>query len=322
MMRVFRRLLRLRTSLKLIFVVILSIPAILLWKSVVLYTYTQHSTSASKSLFIAIGGGITSNRIDAVNKSNIGTKFLFFTTLVPSFCQTIHQSTGSELSFAYRFYLAYDSNDVVFSQSSLRDAFVDVFSSLTKHICPGDVEVGLQLVHCSHQGRPAWAQNDAMIEAYLDGAEYFYRINDDTVFVTPNWAEAFTSILSRYTPQNVGVVGPAHDTGNLAILTYDFVHRSHIEVFGFYYPRAFTDWFADDWITDVYAPQHVSKLLSVKVKHQSVLGRRYFYDAAKRNILFTQLNFHRQVLARLVIPQLFGCLYFVAIFCYEPTLCS
>ena len=39
--------------------------------------------------------------------------------------------------------------------------------------------------------------------------------------------------------------------GNIAILTHDFVHRTHVDIFGFYYPRVFTDWFADDWITGI-----------------------------------------------------------------------
>ena len=49
----------------------------------------------------------------------------------------------------------------------------------------------------------------------------------------------------------VGVVGPHHQGGNTGILTYDFVHRTHVDIFGFYYPRVFSDWFGDDWITKV-----------------------------------------------------------------------
>jgi len=252
--------------------------------------HVHHNTT------IAIGGGITSSKVVDINEVNIESKFVFFTTLLPSFCETLLKRDSLELS--YQFYLAHDDNDQFFSRPALRESFVAVFRHLVEQKCPRDLTVGLHLVHCDHHGRPAWAQNDAMLEAYLDGADYFYRINDDTVFVTPFWAEAFISVISVFNPKNVGVVGPTHDTGNLAILTYDFVHRTHIEVFGFYYPRIFTDWYADDWITGVYAPQHVAKLTNVKVQHQSSLGRRYFYDAAKKNALYSQWHYCRHILAR------------------------
>ena len=44
-----------------------------------------------------------------------------------------------------------------------------------------------------------------------------------------------------------------------------FYYRKHIEIFGFYYPRIFTDWFADNWITEVYLPNRTVKLRQVKV---------------------------------------------------------
>ena len=55
-------------------------------------------------------------------------------------------------------------------------------------------------------------------------------------------------------PPNVGVTGPQHRGGNTGILTYDFVHTSHVDVFGFYYPRIFGAWYNDGWITCVYKP--------------------------------------------------------------------
>ena len=51
------------------------------------------------------------------------------------------------------------------------------------------------------------------------------------------------------TPSNVGIVEPNHKGGSILILTYDIVHRTPIDIQGYYYPRVFTDWYADDWIT-------------------------------------------------------------------------
>lgn len=42
----------------------------------------------------------------------------------------------------------------------------------------------MHCIRCNHNGRPALAQNDAMVSAYLDGADYFYRVNDDTMLLT------------------------------------------------------------------------------------------------------------------------------------------
>ena len=108
---------------------------------------------------------------------------------------------------------------------------------------------GIKLVHCKHNRKPAWAQNDAMMEAYLDGMDYGYRINDDTLLDTPHWTEKFIGTLSRLDPPNVGVVGPNHVNVNIGyqnteILTYDFTSSTHIDIFGFHYPKFFIDWSA------------------------------------------------------------------------------
>jgi hypothetical protein len=61
--------------------------------------------------------------------------------------------------------------------------------------------------------------------AVADGADYVYRINDDTEFATP-WARMLVRALREFSPMNVGVVGPLCRQGNVKILTHDFVHRS------------------------------------------------------------------------------------------------
>jgi len=248
-------------------------------------------------LIVAVGGGITSNKLSEVQDASVTKKFPLFTMLLPSFCKTI---IGDWQMYVYHFYLAYDATDQYFKQAYNRKAFETEFRRVLKQYCVHDTGSVLHLLECAHSGRPAWAQNDAMIAAYLNGADYFYRLNDDTVLSTANWLSAFTNVLSSYQPRNIGVVGPTHDIGNLKILTYDFVHRTHIEIFGFYYPRVFTDWFADDWITYVYAPQHVTKLANVSIEHRSLLGQRYFYDPAKERKLLKQIVSDRYTLARQV----------------------
>uniref|UniRef100_A0A7S4FBI4 Hexosyltransferase n=1 Tax=Chrysotila carterae TaxID=13221 RepID=A0A7S4FBI4_CHRCT len=100
--------------------------------------------------------------------------------------------------------------------------------------------------------KPGPAFNFMMAAAYGDGADYLYRVNDDTRFVGA-WAAQAIDALRRMQPPNVGVVGPICEQGNTAILTHDFTHRTHLDIFPSYYPPIFSDWWMDDWITRVYA---------------------------------------------------------------------
>jgi len=227
--------------------------------------------SVKTETLIAIGSGITSRKLRNVSDVNVGEKFQFLYTFLPTFCRT-----GSP-RYTYRFYLAFDHSDRVFADQRLRDAFRRQFHATTTSGSCRDrgIVANLSLVECSHAGKPTWAQNDAMLEAYLDNADYFYRVNDDTLMLTGGWTEKFISTLEEYDPPRVGVVGPKHSGGNVGILTFDFVHRTHVDVFGFYYPRLFTDWWGDAWITRVYKPNRSTKLNEVRLAHTLQLGRRY-----------------------------------------------
>ena len=55
--------------------------------------------------------------------------------------------------------------------------------------------------------------------------------------LSSGWTDAFIQTLASYNPPNVGVVGPTHNGVNVAILTFEFTHKTHITIFGFHYPR-------------------------------------------------------------------------------------
>ena len=141
--------------------------------------HTGHSLRGGNEteVIIAIGGGITSRGVQGVDaSSDFVAKFQFFNTFLPTFCET------ACANFTYRFYLAYDHVDPVFANPEIAAGFQRTFTSETKKMClgPRGVRTSLHLVQCSHTGKPTWAQNDAMLEAYIDHVDYFYRINDDT----------------------------------------------------------------------------------------------------------------------------------------------
>jgi len=250
--------------------------------------------SVTTGPLIAIGCGITSRKVRNVSDNNIGEKFQFLHTFLPTFCRT------ASLKYRYKFYLAYDRNDWVFSNLRLRDAFQQYFhASAASGSCRDrDIIANLSMVECQHRGKPTWAQNDAMMEAYLDHVDYFYRINDDTKMVTDGWTEKFISTLESYDPPLVGVVGPIDRGASKRTLKYDFVHRTHIDIFGFYYPRIFRDWWGDNWITQVYMPNRSTKMNMVRVLHTMSLGQRYVVHVNVRRYLRGQLTQDKDIVAR------------------------
>ena len=110
------------------------------------------------------------------------------------------------------------------------------------------------------------------------GADYLYRVNDDTEFLSL-WASPFVYALMQLSPP-YGAVGPLSNGTDNRILTHDFVHRTHMEVFGMnYYPPEFTDWWCDDWISTVYGPGRTYSADSVLVSHHTgAHGQRYDVD--------------------------------------------
>ena len=250
---------------------------------------------------IAIGMAVTMKNIGAFRWTDVySSKMPFLNSFLVSFCRTA--SPG----FHYRIYLAYDEVDAQFSSEQFRIRLSDVFyryvyTSTGESPCTSASSYQLRFLSCQYTGKPAWSQNDAMVAAYVEGADYFYRVNDDTSFLTSRWTETFIDALRQYDPPNVGVVGPQHSGGNEYILTYDFVHRTHIEIFGFYYPRFYQTWYADDWMTGVYQPGRTVKLRTVRVDHTRSLGQRYELSELKpASILNAQSDVVKEMLLRYV----------------------
>jgi hypothetical protein len=122
-------------------------------------------------------------------------------------------------------------------------------------------------------GKPGPMMNFLSREAYKDNCDFMYRINDDTELLT-KWTSAFVDTLRSFSPPLRGVVGPTCNEGNTDILTHDFVHRGHLDIFPTHYPPELTDWWLDDWITFIYGENNTKKLSEVVVRHH-VLATRY-----------------------------------------------
>lgn len=134
-----------------------------------------------------------------------------------------------------KIYIYYDDDDDFWIKNSDYD-----WSSVT--------EFPVFMFMTPHTDRIPW--NEVTKKAFDEGGEYFFRTNDDVVMQSSRWVDLAVNRLKGM--NNVGVVGPKSLKGNTQILTLDFTHRSHLEIFDDYYPPEFKNWYVDDFITYVY----------------------------------------------------------------------
>jgi hypothetical protein len=73
------------------------------------------------------------------------------------------------------------------------------------------------------------------------------------------------------------------------ILTHDMVHRTHLDIFPYYYPPVFENWFSDTWITRVYQPDRSRKLTTWTVKHL-IQRTRYVMETSLQKNLSEELR--------------------------------
>ena len=144
-------------------------------------------------------------------------------------------------TFEFWVVMAVDDDDPYFGVTANRDDVQTYFQArIAAPLERLGVSVSLSLVAFQNDAhKPGPAFNVAAAVAYADGADFLFRLNDDTV-LGERWASALVAALVNNDPPLVGVAGPAC-TGNRAntdILTHDFVHRTHLDIFPTYCEHA------------------------------------------------------------------------------------
>jgi len=264
--------------------------------------------------------------VDDTTKGLDILELVLFTTMLPSLVRTL------ECGFRYVVMIGFDQGDLLFDSPHTK---AKVSAWLEKHFVADaasrGIDASFRLLAVANDLKKPGPVFNAMARAVVDTdgldqgrdqvAEYIYRVNDDTEFATLLWTSKFVAALGAMgPPANVGVVGPSCPQGNRAILTHDFTHRSHMEIFGGlgtvggagvgeedaatagssssisssssssafggYYPPVLTDWFMDDWISRVYGSKRTKLLKDVEVVHHSkTYGRRYDVDGKHRHLV-------------------------------------
>jgi hypothetical protein len=149
-----------------------------------------------------------------------------FGSLLPSLLET------AEPGFEYWLVVAYDVGDPLYDDPptlARARALFDARAARLRRRAGVTVKMAL-LRFLNGLRKPGPAFNYVAAAALRDGADFFYRVNDDSVLVTP-WARAFVGVLRALRPPLVGVVGPTCLEGKRSILTHDFTHRTHAAIF-------------------------------------------------------------------------------------------
>ena len=239
-------------------------------------------------------GNDTTTRLTLFRQSY--DKLPFFSILLLSFCRTI--SSG----FRYKIFVAYDHNDLYLNDTLVLGEFNELFITYTKRYCTKNrTSVELRMVYCNYSGKPAWSKNDALMTAYQENFEYYFMLNDDTILVLPGWTEALVNSLANQTLPNFGLVGPRHIGDYQAILTHNFVHKMHIDVFSFFYPRVFETWHGDEWITRLYSPHFMKEVPGALVRHYARRrGPRYHARLMPQHQVTAYVESYKEELKKLV----------------------
>ena len=170
--------------------------------------------------------------------------------------------------FLYSIYIGYDMDDAFYNNYTTRWSMQQWMAT---HM-PFMKLVAKPFVNPLQ--KPGPVMNFLSRTAYNDSCDFMYQVKDTTECLTP-WSGAFVRALRTMSPPLHGVVGPSVLYGNTAILTHDFVHRGHLDLFQTHYPPELADWWSDDWITAVYGEQNTHRLKNVVVTRSLVAGIRY-----------------------------------------------
>ncbi len=143
----------------------------------------------------------------------------------------------------YTFYIGIDRLDKIYDNND----FISFFNHFIEHYFDN---CSIKFIYMDNipKGYLSKMWNKLFKLAYLENNDYFFQCGDDIKFITKGWINDSISILNKN--NNIGLTGPMND--NLTILTQTFVHRKHMDIFGFYFPDEIINWCIDDWINLIY----------------------------------------------------------------------
>lgn len=244
---------------------------------------------------IALMAATTTRKVTNPSTNNLA----LFSYLLPSLLRTV------DCGYKYIYVLGYDQGDPFYDSPKGLDSVKAWFQeNVEKPMKKNNIFVSLHPVRVNNDlKKPGPVFNAMARAAYAAGASYFYRVNDDTELVN-HWPKVFVKALHSLSVPH-GVVGPTCHQGNQKILTHDFTHRLHMDVFEMnYYPPQLADWWMDDWISLVYGQQRTFKASRVTVLHHTgAHGQRYTVDRENEKYLTTLVEEGRKSIRKWMLKH-------------------
>jgi hypothetical protein len=136
------------------------------------------------------------------------------------------------------------------------------------------------LENCQHNPVRGWNLLFEYAYTHLN-CDYYFQIGDDVYIKSKLWTSQF--ILHLENQNNVGVVGPCelsnyygrlHEKKEI-VIENSFVHKTHYEIFGYFFHPNIENWFCDDWITFVYDNNKYAKMFTNIHCDNQIKGNRY-----------------------------------------------
>ena len=162
-----------------------------------------------------------------------------YKNIIPQFKKTIEPDL-----YEYRMYFGIDDDDEFYLkyQDELKTLFENVLIVILKQ--------------CQH--RPVRAWNILFERAYHAGSDFFLQIGDDVIIETPGWSSVFIERLKKQ--DNIGTIAPCEPvnynlrkTNNSRIINENnFVHKTHYDIFEYFFHPEIINWYCDNWITCIY----------------------------------------------------------------------
>lgn len=142
-------------------------------------------------------------------------------------------------NYYYNYYIGIDEDDIFYNNDDNYDFFKKNYNN-----------INFIKINSCNKGHLTKIWNILCYEAYNNKNDYYYACGDDIQINIKGWIKE--CIIELQLNDNIGVSGLQNINGNVNIITQPFVHKTHIDIFGYFYPEEIINWYCDDWINEIY----------------------------------------------------------------------
>ena len=159
-------------------------------------------------------------------------------------CSSLEKYTPDIGKGRIKLFIGYDEDDRIYSIDEERLKFSAFFMKFDIQWFPQSVET---------KGKVTTIWNNLGREAIAQGYDYIKILGDDIRLPSDRgWLGHFANKLRK--KNNIGF--SAGWSNNDQIPTQFLVHKTHYEIFGFFYPTEIPNWGCDNWLHDVYPAKY------------------------------------------------------------------